>query len=414
MKPEAGAARDIVLYLSGRKLVAIEGLALEGEPQVLRHITLKNPDGFHGSFISNLEQAAGTIESALNQLSPGWDERENRIYVVLGHPKIKTYSYTSSSYFQGVQRPVTAQDVRHVVEQTRSVATLPLNEYVLQAIPESFLVNDMPDVKNPIGLEATRLGVSLKMFTVPYQDFKNTSKAFETAEIEPSGYFPKMLTVSDAVLLDEEKKQGVLLLDVSEEGLNLILWKNGYLVDSKTIHLGEQCLTSQIAAAWGIDALDALKVKEQYASLEPDTAGDELIPLVERHGKNTHPIRRQAFQEKLFVQAEAWLGRILNEAKTFCADHKAAFPYYVFTGEGIALNGFLEFLQKKFNQEGRLGLSRKMEAPHELLVDPSMTAALGMLTWLSANLPVQEQFFAPRGFFQKTFASARDWLSSYF
>ena len=68
-----------------------------------------------------------------------------------------------------------------------------------------------------MGLEARRLGVQLKIFTMNFQEFKNLSKAVESSDLEITGYVPKCLTISEAVLSDDEKKQGVMVVDLSSE-----------------------------------------------------------------------------------------------------------------------------------------------------------------------------------------------------
>ena len=189
---------EVVIYLGTQKAVAVEALLGHGEPRVLRHAVEKNPDGFDKGMVTNLEKAATTLEKLLAKLAPERNE-EFTPFVVLGNSKLKTYTFSSSQYYQGFQRVVSSQEIRSVVAQTRSVATLPLSEFVLQAIPDSFIVNDLEGVTNPQGLEAHRLGVRLKIYTMNFQEFKNIGRAFEAAEINIKGFFPKFLTVSEAV-----------------------------------------------------------------------------------------------------------------------------------------------------------------------------------------------------------------------
>ena len=405
----------VVLYVGTRKLLVLEAALGEGDPRIVRHALLKNPDGFEKGFVVHLQKAAAALQKLVEGFLPERGSSALSAWVVLGNSKLRTYGFSSSQYYPAGPRTLSSHEIRSVVEQTRSIATLPLSEFILQAVPESFLVNDMAGVRDPLGLTATRLGVDLKIFTMDFQDFKNISKAFEAAEIEVEGYFPKTLAVSEAVLTSEEKEKGVVLADIADDGVSLVLWKNGNLIDTRVLPLGSRTLTAQIAARWEIEPHDAEKVKEQFGSLNLDPQfGDELIPLIERNGKNAHQIHRQAFQEAFLEQAKQWLAGILSEIDSFAREKKAHHPHLVFTGGGTAGDGFLEFLQKQFSREARIGLTRKVEAPTGLLVDPSLAGAFGMVRWLAEADRQVHRLFAPTGLVEKTLATARDWFSAYF
>lgn len=405
---------EIVFYVGTHKLSVFTGVVQGRDPRVLAHREVFQPEGFENGFVVNLEAAANTLDRLISEMLPNRGNQEVEASVVLANSKLQAYSFSSAQYFSS-QQTVTEHEVRSVIDQTRSVATLPLSQFVLQVVPESFLVNDMEDVRNPLGLEAARLGVNLKIFTMDFQDFKNISKAFESADITVRGFWPRMLTVSEAVLTEEEKEEGVILVDIADHITQVVVWKNGKLAQTRSLEQGGKLLTQGISRDWEIDFHDAQKAKEHFATLETGSQfGDELIPLVNRNGRSSFQIKRQEFQDKFLVHATEWLKSILNEVDAMAKDEKINYPHYVFTGGGVSFAGFLEFLQQRFGREARMGLSRKMEAPQEVLVDPSLIGALGMYRWLAGHAKDYENLLAPRGVFKKTLTSAKKWFYTYF
>jgi len=396
-------------------LAALAGEVEPDDPRIIGFAEAREPAGFEDGLVTNLDAAVSSLEGMLERLIPGRGSHDLAVHVVLGNDRLGSYDCASSQYYQGAPRTISHHEIRQVIDQTRSIATLPLTQTLLQVVPECFLVNDLADIRNPLGLEAVRLGVQLKIFTMNYQDFKNIARAFETADIEVKGYWPKTLAVSEAVLTDEEKEVGVMLVDITDPGTRLILWKNGRLRASKTLPLGGRSLTRKIAETWSIEEHDAERVKERFAALTAVTEfGEELIPLVYRHGKGAHSIRRQEFHEKFLAFAGEWMEEILRGMDAFAQEEKTRYPHYVFTGGGTCLEGFLEFLQTRFARDARLGFSRRMEAPTELLVAPSLTGALGLFRWLATYAKDYDELLAPRGFFEKTISTARDWFCNYF
>ncbi|MDP3919883.1 MAG: hypothetical protein Q8R76_03655 [Candidatus Omnitrophota bacterium] len=409
------ATQDIVFYIGTRRIACFIGQVEDGRPQVLRYKDCINPQGFEGGLVTNLEDACQSIESLIESVGCPRPSGELRAHVVLGNAKLKTYTFTSSQYYNGQRRSITSHEVRACIEQTKSVATLPLSEYVLQAVPESFLVNDMADVRNPLALEAVRLGVNLKIFTMEFHHYRNLSKSFEMLDIDVLGYFPKNLVQSEAVLTDQEKQEGTLFVDVVDDMTHLVLWKNGYLSGSRYIPIGGHELTKSIAEQWQIGVHDARRVKEQFAGYEvPKGFEQELIPLVDRNGKTNRSVTRQEFSVQFLMQAKDWMGKIMAEAESFARDEKLFYPHYVFTGGPVSPQGALEFIHREFECEARLGQVRKVEAPHELLVDTALGGGLGMYYWLAYCAPDNERLLESRGVLEKTLSSARDWLYTYF
>ncbi|MBU3758636.1 MAG: hypothetical protein FGM27_01755 [Candidatus Omnitrophica bacterium] len=405
---------EVVFYVGTHKLSMFTGVIQGRDPRVLAHREVYQPEGFENGFVTNLEAASNTLSKLIADMLPSRQVSELTASVVLANSKLQVFGFSSAQFYAS-QMTLSEHEVASVIDQTRSVATLPLTQHVLQVIPEGFLVNDMEDVRNPLGLEAMRLGVNLKMFTMDYQDFKNLAKAFEAADVNVKGYWPRILTVSEAVLTDEEKEEGVILIDIADHITQLAVFQHGKMGPIRNLELGGKQLTAGIARDWEIDFHDAQKVKERFATLEPSSHfGEELIPLISRNGRTSFQIKRQDFQEKFMVQAESWLRSVLDEADQAAQQERINYPHLVFTGGGASFSGFLEFLQQRFKREARIGLSRKMEAPQEVLVDPSLIGALGMYRWLGGQAKDFENLLAPRGLVKKTISSVKKWFYSYF
>lgn len=413
--------RVLIFYLGSRKLVVIAGEVQSGGVRVLASHAEVFSGGFRNGFVTQVDKAGQLLSSALERLKKTREGEFIRnlelldTYVVLGNSKLAAHTFSSSIYFPQGKKTLSYSDVRQVIEQTRSVATLPLSEGILQSQPASFLVDDLDHVTDPVGLEAERLGVTLKIFTMESREFKNIEKAFEAAEIDVQGYFPRTLAVSEAVLSDREKQDGVLLMDMGSDGVYLSLWRGGMIQGTRILDSGLSRLCEDIAKTWQIVLEDAEKVSERYASLcaEPQY-GDELIPLVIRDSQEKKQIERQQFHQQFLKSTKEWVAQILSDSDTFIREHGVFHPHYVFAGSGSHMEGFLEFLQKEFATDARLGLVRATDASSEIKNNPGLAAALGGLQLVALQERQKSLYFAPRGLLEKTFMTAKDWIASYF
>jgi len=415
------AEKAVVFYVGARRLVALAGEILPGGMRVLAYAGEDQPEGFLNGFVAHLDKAAKTVTRVFDKLK---DSREGQflkdaagreIYVVLGNAKLSSYTFSSCQYYAAARKTLTHHDVHGVIEQTRSIATLPLTEHVLATLPSSFLVDDLDHVPDPVGLEAERLGVTLKIYTMDGSEFKNLAKVFESAELEIKTFFPRMLAVSEAVLTERERQDGVLLLDLGSDCIYLSLWRGGMMTSTRIAEIGVKKLIEAVSQNWQIGFPDAAKVLDRYGSLvqEPDF-GEELIPLVVRDTQEKKQVERRVFHASLLKLSRDWLAEVLAEADGFVRENGLFHPHYVFTGSGTRWDGFLEFLNKEFSTDARLGVLRSVEAPNELKIHPGLSAAIGGLHLIAKFEKEKRQYLKSRGLVEKTLSQAREWLAAYF
>lgn len=406
----------LAFYLGTRRIAAI--LAEKnpsGGIRVLRWIEQQGLVGFEKGTVVDLEKATSSLTALLKGLELGDEAFEIPVYVLLSGSSLKMSEFTSSIYFSGYPRVLSREDVNRVVEQTRNMAPLSLDDWILQVIPESFWVNDVTGVRNPLGLEAQRLAVTLQIFTIHHASFRNIAKVFESLEFNLEGYYPKTLVLSDGVLNEAERKEDALILDFSDDVTHVVLAREGRIVRTKSLKLGSRILSEQISEAWKVSLRDAERLKERFGSLAANSEfGEELIPLVERNGHPNHQIKRAEFHREFMRFSKELFEKILKEIEALLAEEKISHPHFILTGGGAKLEGLLEFLSSRISSPVRLGTPRQIEAPAELLVDPAWSGLVGLLSGIASGSTAKTDGLVRENLFERTFQRAKSWLTAYF
>jgi cell division protein FtsA len=404
----------LIFYLGTRRVAALLAEVAPGATSIVRSAEIQNAEGFQRGTVVQLEKAHATVEALVKELELGDEVFELPAYVLLSGPHLKMSRFSSAIYYSGYPRVVTPQEIRSVIDQTRSVAPLPLEDWILQAVPESFWVNDLTGVQDPLGLEAQRLAVSLQIFTTQFAAFRNVSRLFENLGFNVQGYLPKTLVLPAGVLNASEREGETLLLDVSDEATHLILTREGRPIRAKSLDLGGRFLTNRIAETWQLGLRDAERLKERFGSLEENLQfGEELVPLVERDGAD-HQIRRSEFHTAFFKFGEELFASIEKEVKELLSEEKIAHPRFVLTGGGGKLEGLIDFLSKRLSAPVRLGNPRPVQAKAELVTDPAWAGAVGLLHWLGKGGNEAAPVFTRENAFIRTLVQAKDWLAAYF
>ncbi len=407
--------RVLILYIGTRRLAAIVAEAPGDPPRVLRFAQVQHAEGFTAGEVTQFDKALLSVQEILKRLEMGDDLYEIPAYALLSNSHLKMSRFTSSIYYQGYPRAVTPLEVRHVIDQTRSVAPLPLEDWVLQLVPESFWVNDLKGVENPVGLEAQRLAVTLQIFTSNYGSFRNISRLVDSLELNIQGYYPKTVVLPAGVLNPAEKAGETFILDISDEVTHLILTREEKIVQTKSLNFGSRYLTNRIAENWKLGLKDAEVLKERFGSLEEKVEfGEELIPLVERNGLHNHQLKRSEFHREFLGYGGEFFSRLQEEMSMFLAQEKISFPHFVVTGGGVRLDGLLDFLSRKLEAPVRLGTPRSTEGAAELSMDPGWSGVVGLLRWLQTNKTVKFSALGKENLLGRTLVQVKDWLAAYF
>ncbi len=406
---------ELIFYIGTHRLA---GLVIEtsgGSARVVRSAEIQNAEGFQKGGVDQLEKALASMGELVKRLELGEEALEIPAYVVLSNSRLKMTRFSSSIYYSGYPRVVTSGEIQQVIEQTRNVAPLPLQDWILQTIPESFWVNDMTGVQDPTGLEAQRLAVTLQIFSTDYSAFRNVSRIFEALEFNIKGYYPKTFFLPEGVLHVNEKEGEALIIDLSDEATHLILTREGKIVQTKSFDWGSRLLGSRIAETWQISLRDAQCLKERFGSLETNLQfGEELIPLVERGGRETRQIKRAEFHKAFLGFGEELVHQIEKETQQFLKEEKVGSPAFILTGGGAKLEGILEILGRRFSSSVRLGTPRASGVPSQILMDSAWTGPLSLLDWVARQTKEESVSFAKINLFGRVFLQAKEWFAAYF
>ena len=369
--------------------------------------------GFERGIVKDLAQASETLSETLNDVVGADEKAITPCRLVVSNVYLKNYTFQSSVYFQGNPHLLSLKDVRAAIAQTRSVATIPLQEVIIQAVPQEFLVNDLMGVQNPIGLEASRLGVTLRLLTLDFLVYNNLFRVFERCDLEVSEVIPSVLSAAHCALTPLEKQTGVILVIIGGTATHFACYKNSVLVETRSIPVGGDCITEVIEKNLNIEHLDAQRIKESFGSATAKVEfQEELIPVPDSNGRKKYPIKRAEFEAQMSSGINIFFSELRKEIKML-QERFAPLNQVVFTGGGARLDGFLDVVRDMISPSSRIGTPQGVSGPDALIKDPSFSGVLGGIGFSSK---VSEQGLAAPGrqnWVSRTVEVARNWIFEY-
>ena len=108
---------------------------------------------------------------------------------------------------------IAEEDIDRALEMAKWGVDLP-NREILKVIPENFIVDLEPWVKNPIWMTARKMDVEANIFSMNFNILNNIKKAVSDIGIEIYDIYPNLLSAPESVLSKRQKELWVVCLDI--------------------------------------------------------------------------------------------------------------------------------------------------------------------------------------------------------
>lgn len=306
---------------------------------------------------------------------------------------------------------VGADDVTRVVEAARAVA-IPGDRSVLHVIPQEYVVDEQAGIRNPVGMSGVRLEAEVHIVTGASSSARNIEKAVERAGLRTGSLVLQPLASSQAVLADDEKELGCLLLDLGGGTTDLALFYEGAVRHTAVIGLGGNNVTHDLAVGLRapLEAAETLKVREGSALAER-VDPNEMVEVPGVGGRQAKPIARQVLASMIEPRMEEIFTLVHREAKRNIFSDLLA-GGVVLTGGGAAMDGVEELAERIFEMPVRRGMPRGVTGIREAVEDPRYATAVGLV--LHTRQAASGERSEDGALLTKLAAPVRRWLGEFF
>ena len=168
--------------------------------------------GMKKGIVTDIGQLTASISASVHKAerSSGFDI--SRAFVSVAGHHIASINSRGAVGITG-QRGVRVDDLDKAIDAARAIA-IPHNREVLHVIPRSYSLDSQDRVRSPIGMHGFRLEVQVHIITASTTSIANLEQAVEGAGVYVDRFILNPLASGDAVLTDQERESGVVLIDI--------------------------------------------------------------------------------------------------------------------------------------------------------------------------------------------------------
>ena len=254
-------------------------------------------EGLKRGIVINISKTIDSIRSAVEKAESKAGISINSALVGISGEHIKGINGSSAININNPQgnnnpgQPITKSDKNRVIEQSQSINLSP-DRRVLHVLSQNFVVDNNKDVKNPVGLSCQRLEANVHIVTVGKNSEMDLVSCMKEIGIEVVDKFIfEPLASAHSVLTVDERELGVVMLDIGGGTTDMIVYKNGGVVDISAIPIGGEAITKDIAIGLQLSMEEAEEIKKKHGSAKVALAtDDELVSINQSFNINNKKI----------------------------------------------------------------------------------------------------------------------------
>ncbi|HEX2623031.1 MAG TPA: cell division protein FtsA, partial [Phototrophicaceae bacterium] len=267
------------------------------------------------------------------------------------------------------QRSVTLEDIDKAMEAARAIA-IPHNREVLHVVPRSYSLDGQDHVRSPLGMHGFRLEVEAHIITASSTSVANLEQAIEAAGVLVDRFILNPLAAGDAVLTDQEREMGVVVIDIGGGTTDIAIFIEGTVWHTAVMAIGGDLVTSDITYWMNVsfELAEAVKIQRGHAYTR---AVDPLETfLVEPFGDGMPiEVKRYELAEVVEARVEEIFEKVLQEIKRSGYDGLLR-AGAVITGGCSQLPGVKEVAGRVLGCPVRLAKPEKLTGMADVLKNP--------------------------------------------
>ena len=248
--------RDLLvgLDIGTSKVVALVAeLAADGQFNVVG-VGQTASKGLKKGVVVNIEATVQSIQKALEEAEVMADRQIAQVFTGIAGNHI--VSFNSSGMVAIRDKEVSAGDVERVLETAKAI-NIPTDQQILHILVQEFIIDGQEDVREPIGMSGLRLEVKVHIVTGAVSAAQNIVKCVRRCGLEVNDLILQPLASSLAVLTEDEKELGVVLVDIGGGTTDIAIYCQGSIRHTAVIPIAGDQITNDIAMALRTPTIDA-------------------------------------------------------------------------------------------------------------------------------------------------------------
>ena len=362
------------------KVCAVVAELLENGQINVKGVGQSAAKGVRQGTVINIEHVADCVDQALQEAEEMAGVEVGSAFVSLGGCHLQGFSSRGVMAINGRGREVKAEDVNGVILAGAAVP-LPADRKLLQVLPQEFKVDDQDGIKEPVGVSGVRLEAEVYLIHASVASITSLLKSVQKSGIQVDDLVVEHLAASEAVLDNDEKELGTVLVDIGAGTTNVIIYVHGSVCHVEVLPLGGHHFTNDISIGLRTPMAEAELIKNKYGcTLSSLIEAQEDIDVPSVGGRKSRTISRHVLCEIIEPRAEE-LFNLIDQSINKTGVKPLMTGGAVLTGGACLMQGMTEIAERTLGLPVRRGYPKPIGGLMDVVNSPIQATAVGLVLY---------------------------------
>ncbi len=254
---------------------------------------------------------------------------------------------------------------------------------ILHGIPQGYVIDGQDDISNPVRMNGFHLITKVYTVFADITPLRNLSKSIELAgyEIAPENFVLNHIAIGDAVLSEDERRLGTILIDIGGGTCDISLLHRGVLEKILVVPMAGSAITEDLAIGLKTTIANAEFIKNQYGIALASSVDPEVEIEVEGiSGRESIRKTQQLVSHIIQHRVEEMLSLCYDRLKNYYTPELVT-AGIVLTGGTANLQRIGEVVENAFNMRVKIATPElaKMNGMVSRLGDPAYATVVGLI-----------------------------------
>lgn len=310
--------------------------------------------GVSRGVVLNIEQTVQSIRNAVAEAENKSGVDIKVVNVGIAGQHIKSLQHRGIKTRNNLEEEISQKDIDALIDDMYKLVMLP-GEEIIHVLPQEYIVDNEQGIKNPIGMAGIRLEANFHIITGQIAAARNIYKCVNKAGLEVAELTLEPLASADAVLSDEEKEAGVVLVDIGGGTTDVALFQDGIIRHTAVIPFGGNVITEDIKEGCTIIKSQAELLKIKFGSaLANENQENEIVSIPGLRGRPHKEISVKNLSHIIQARMEEIIEHVYYEIKN-SGYEKKLIAGIVITGGGAQLKHLAQLVEYITGMDTRIG-----------------------------------------------------------
>lgn len=340
--------------LGTTKVVALIGKKNpNGKLQIVAHSKAQST-GIKRGVVQNIEETVASIQRTVEDVQLKSGIIFNNVFIGIAGQHIRSVRNRGYINLDEKNDVISIDDVQNLIEDMYKIPT-EVGEEILHVLPQNFIVDNEGAIKNPIGMSGKRLEANFHIVIGQTASAKNIEKCVNRIDLVVSDLILEPLASAEAVLTEDEKEAGVVLVDIGGGTTDVAVFFDGIVRHTAVIPFGGNVITNDIKEGCSILHRQAEQLKVQFGSALGDIAPeDKIVTIPGISGREPKEISFKSLAYIIQSRMEEIIDYVAFEIENSGYGEKLS-AGIVLTGGGALLRHLSQLVKFKTGYDVRIG-----------------------------------------------------------